>query len=73
MLVNIQAHDDSISYIECLSQICFVSIFGGLEKKANKIMDRTMLGTLCFLYKHLEVRRVNDLFPHRGPCTLELN
>ncbi|CAO2628966.1 Olfactory receptor 7G3 [Lemmus lemmus] len=31
ILVNIQAQDNSVSYIECLSQMCFVSTFGGTE------------------------------------------
>ncbi|XP_070270021.1 olfactory receptor 7G2-like [Myotis yumanensis] len=31
MLVNIQTHNQSISYIGCITQICFVMVFVGLE------------------------------------------
>ncbi|XP_036049767.1 olfactory receptor 7G2-like [Onychomys torridus] len=38
MLVNIQAQDQSISYMSCLSQVCFVLIFGGLESCVLAVM-----------------------------------
>ncbi|XP_059122661.1 olfactory receptor 7G2-like [Peromyscus eremicus] len=38
MLVNIQAQDQSISYMGCLSQVCFVLIFGGLESCVLAVM-----------------------------------
>jgi olfactory receptor len=31
MLVYNQAQDQSITYADCLSQVCFVSFFGGIE------------------------------------------
>ncbi|XP_052045671.1 olfactory receptor 7G2-like [Apodemus sylvaticus] len=47
MLVNIQAHDDSISYIECLSQICFLSIFGGMENFLLAVMAYDRYVAIC--------------------------
>ncbi|XP_028619702.1 olfactory receptor 7G2-like [Grammomys surdaster] len=47
MLVNIQAHDDSISYIECLSQICFVSIFGDMENFLLAVMAYDRYVAIC--------------------------
>ncbi|XP_051011734.1 olfactory receptor 7G2-like [Acomys russatus] len=38
MLVNIQTQDPSITYIGCLSQACFVLIFGGLESCLLAVM-----------------------------------
>ncbi|XP_052583057.1 olfactory receptor 7G2-like [Peromyscus californicus insignis] len=38
MLMNIQAQDQSISYMGCLSQVCFVLIFGGLESCVLAVM-----------------------------------
>uniref|UniRef100_A0A8C9AGB0 Olfactory receptor n=1 Tax=Prolemur simus TaxID=1328070 RepID=A0A8C9AGB0_PROSS len=31
MLVNIQAQDQSITYVGCITQVCFVLVFAGLE------------------------------------------
>ncbi|XP_045404202.1 olfactory receptor 7G2-like [Lemur catta] len=31
MLVNIQARDQSITYVGCITQVCFVLVFAGLE------------------------------------------
>ncbi|XP_051011730.1 olfactory receptor 7G2-like [Acomys russatus] len=47
MLVNIQAEDDSISYIECLSQICFLSIFGGMENFLLAVMAYDRYVAIC--------------------------
>nr|XP_048290936.1 olfactory receptor 7G2-like [Myodes glareolus] len=38
MLVNIQTQDQSISYVGCLSQVCFVLIFGTLENCILAVM-----------------------------------
>ncbi|XP_047394099.1 olfactory receptor 7G2-like [Sciurus carolinensis] len=38
MLVNIQAQDQSIIYTGCLSHVCFVLIFGGLENCVLAVM-----------------------------------
>ncbi|XP_057623554.1 olfactory receptor 7G2-like [Chionomys nivalis] len=38
MLVNIQTQDQSISYAGCLSQVCFVLIFGTLENCILAVM-----------------------------------
>ncbi|XP_012982092.2 olfactory receptor 7G1-like [Mesocricetus auratus] len=38
LLVNIQTQDQSISYTGCLSQVCFVLIFGGLESCLLAVM-----------------------------------
>ncbi|XP_038178965.1 olfactory receptor 7G2-like [Arvicola amphibius] len=47
MLVNIQEQDNSISYIECLSQICFVSIFGGMENFLLAVMAYDHYVAIC--------------------------
>ncbi|XP_031200676.1 olfactory receptor 7G2-like [Mastomys coucha] len=47
MLVNIQVHDDSISYIGCLSQICFVSIFGVMENFLLAVMAYDRYVAIC--------------------------
>ncbi|XP_059122660.1 olfactory receptor 7G2-like [Peromyscus eremicus] len=47
MLVNIQTQDDSISYIECLSQICFVSIFGEMENYLLAVMAYDRYVAIC--------------------------
>ncbi|XP_076782091.1 olfactory receptor 7G2-like [Arvicanthis niloticus] len=47
MLVNIHAHDDSIGYIECLSQICFVSIFGDMENFLLAVMAYDRYVAIC--------------------------
>ncbi|XP_052582117.1 putative gustatory receptor clone PTE03 [Peromyscus californicus insignis] len=47
MLVNIQAQYDSISYIECLSQMCFVSVFGGMENLLLAVMAYDRYVAIC--------------------------
>ncbi|XP_028617677.1 olfactory receptor 7G2-like [Grammomys surdaster] len=47
MLVSIQAHDDIISYIECLSQICFLSIFGVMENFLLAVMAYDRYAAIC--------------------------
>ncbi|XP_028718901.1 olfactory receptor 7G2-like [Peromyscus leucopus] len=47
MLVNIQAQDQSISYMGCLSQVCFVLIFGGLESCVLAVMAYDRYLAIC--------------------------
>ncbi|XP_032766012.1 olfactory receptor 7G2-like [Rattus rattus] len=47
MLVNNQAQDDSISYVECLTQICFVSIFGDMENFLLAVMAYDRYVAIC--------------------------
>ncbi|XP_051011732.1 olfactory receptor 7G2-like [Acomys russatus] len=47
MLVNIQALDNSISYIECLSQTCFVSIFSDMENFLLAVMAYDRYVAIC--------------------------
>ncbi|XP_076431671.1 olfactory receptor 7G1-like [Peromyscus maniculatus bairdii] len=47
MLVNIQAQDQSISYTGCLSQVCFVLIFGGLESCVLAVMAYDRYLAIC--------------------------
>ncbi|XP_036049699.1 olfactory receptor 7G2-like [Onychomys torridus] len=59
MLVNIQAQDDRISYTECLSQICFVSIFGGMENFLLAVMAYDRYVAIC---KPLQYRVIMNPF-----------
>ncbi|XP_047387630.1 olfactory receptor 7G2-like isoform X2 [Sciurus carolinensis] len=47
MLVNIQTQDQSISYTGCLSQVCFVLIFGGLENFLLAVMAYDRFVAIC--------------------------
>ncbi|MBZ3888688.1 Olfactory receptor 7G3 [Sciurus carolinensis] len=47
MLVNIQTQDQSISYTGCLSQVCFVLIFGGLENFLLAVMAYHRFVAIC--------------------------
>nr|XP_020008174.1 olfactory receptor 7G2-like [Castor canadensis] len=47
MLVNIQAQTQSITYIGCLSQVCFVLIFGGLENCLLAVMAYDRYVAIC--------------------------
>ncbi|MBZ3889414.1 Olfactory receptor 7G1 [Sciurus carolinensis] len=47
MLVNIQAHSQSISYTSCISQVCFVLIFGGLESCLLAVMAYDRYVAIC--------------------------
>ncbi|MBZ3887501.1 Olfactory receptor 7G1 [Sciurus carolinensis] len=47
MLVNIQTQDQSISYTGCLSQVCFVLSFGGLEDFLLAVMAYDRFVAIC--------------------------
>ncbi|XP_005406173.1 PREDICTED: olfactory receptor 7G2-like [Chinchilla lanigera] len=47
VLVNIQTQDHSITYTGCLSQICFVLIFGGLESCLLAVMAYDRYVAIC--------------------------
>ncbi|XP_051011731.1 olfactory receptor 7G2-like [Acomys russatus] len=47
MLVNIQEHDDSISYIECLCQIFFFSVFCAMENFLLAVMAYDRYVAIC--------------------------
>ncbi|XP_008845642.1 olfactory receptor 7G2-like [Nannospalax galili] len=47
MLMNIEAQDDSITHMQCLSQICFVSIFGGMENFLLAVMAYDRYVAIC--------------------------
>ncbi|MBZ3873333.1 Olfactory receptor 7G1 [Sciurus carolinensis] len=47
ILTNIQAQDQSISYAGCLSQMCFVLIFGGLENCLLAVMAYDRYVAIC--------------------------
>ncbi|NP_001000986.1 olfactory receptor Olr1132 [Rattus norvegicus] len=47
ILVNLQGQDNSISYIECLSQICFASVFGGMENFLLAVMAYDRYVAIC--------------------------
>ncbi|VTJ82436.1 olfactory receptor 7G2-like [Marmota monax] len=47
MLVNILRQDQSITYAGCLSQICFVLIFGGLENCLLAVMAYDRYVAIC--------------------------
>ncbi|XP_004633101.1 olfactory receptor 7G2-like [Octodon degus] len=48
MLVDLQIQDHSITYIGCLSQICFVLIFGGLESFLLAAMSYDRYVAICY-------------------------
>ncbi|MBZ3878413.1 Olfactory receptor 7G1 [Sciurus carolinensis] len=47
MLVNIQTHSHSISYTSCISQVCFVLVFGGLESCLLAVMAYDRYVAIC--------------------------
>nr|XP_020010513.1 olfactory receptor 7G1-like [Castor canadensis] len=47
ILVNIQGHTQSITYIGCLSQVCFVLIFCGLENCLLAVMAYDRYVAIC--------------------------
>ncbi|XP_047388131.1 olfactory receptor 7G2-like [Sciurus carolinensis] len=47
ILANIQAQDQSITYTGCLSQMCFVLIFGGLENCLLAVMAYDRFVAIC--------------------------
>ncbi|XP_057623546.1 olfactory receptor 7G2-like isoform X1 [Chionomys nivalis] len=47
LLLNIQAHDQSITYIGCLSQVCFILIFCVLESCLLTVMAYDRYVAIC--------------------------
>ncbi|MBZ3891565.1 Olfactory receptor 7G1 [Sciurus carolinensis] len=47
MLVNILREDQSITYTGCLSQVCFVLVFGGLENCLLAVMTYDRYVAIC--------------------------
>jgi olfactory receptor len=47
MLVNIQKQDQNISYIGCISQVCFVSVFVGMENCILAVMAYDRYVAIC--------------------------
>ncbi|XP_048082998.1 olfactory receptor 7G1-like [Ursus arctos] len=47
MLVNIQTQNQSISYTGCLTQVCFVLVFGGLEGFLLAVMAYDRYVAIC--------------------------
>ncbi|NP_001001079.1 olfactory receptor Olr1137 [Rattus norvegicus] len=47
MLVNIQAQNNTINYIQCISQLCFVSIFSGMENFLLAVMAYDRYVAIC--------------------------
>ncbi|XP_008845643.1 olfactory receptor 7G1-like [Nannospalax galili] len=47
LLVNIQSQDQSITYRGCMSQVCFVLIFGGLESCLLAVMAYDRYVAIC--------------------------
>ncbi|XP_006877725.1 PREDICTED: olfactory receptor 7G2-like [Chrysochloris asiatica] len=47
MLVNIQAQNQTITYIGCLSQIFFVTVFGGFENFLLAVMAYDRYAAIC--------------------------
>ncbi|MBZ3869547.1 Olfactory receptor 7G1 [Sciurus carolinensis] len=47
MLANLQAQDQSITYTGCLSQVCSVLIFGGLENGLLAVMAYDRYVAIC--------------------------
>ncbi|EFB25544.1 hypothetical protein PANDA_010868, partial [Ailuropoda melanoleuca] len=47
MLVNIQAQNQSITYTGCLTQVCFVLAFGGLESFLLAVMAYDRYVAIC--------------------------
>ncbi|KAI5195747.1 Olfactory Receptor 7G3 [Manis pentadactyla] len=47
MLVNIQTHRKSISYSGCLTQMCFVMVFGGMDTFLLTVMSYDWFVAIC--------------------------
>ncbi|XP_028619761.1 olfactory receptor 7G2-like [Grammomys surdaster] len=47
MLVNIQAQNNKISYMQCISQLCFVSVFSGMENFLLAVMAYDRYVAIC--------------------------
>ncbi|XP_004633100.3 olfactory receptor 7G2-like [Octodon degus] len=57
MLVDIQTQDHSITYIGCLSQICFVLIFGGLESCLLAVMSYDRYVAICYPLRYTVIMK----------------
>ncbi|XP_015359355.1 olfactory receptor 7G2-like [Marmota marmota marmota] len=55
MLVNIQTHTQSISYTGCLSQLCFVLIFSGLENCVLAVMAYDRYVAICYPLRYMVI------------------
>ncbi|XP_008826826.1 putative gustatory receptor clone PTE38 [Nannospalax galili] len=55
MLVNIQTQDQSISYTGCLSQVCFVLIFGSVENCLLAVMAYDRYVAICHPLKYIVI------------------
>nr|XP_027810732.1 olfactory receptor 7G2-like isoform X1 [Marmota flaviventris] len=54
-LVNIQAHTQSITYTGCLSQLCSVLIFGGLENCLLAVMAYDRYVAICHPLRYMVI------------------
>ncbi|XP_006898810.1 PREDICTED: olfactory receptor 7G2-like [Elephantulus edwardii] len=48
MLVNLQTHTQSITYSGCITQICFVLVFGGMENSLLAVMAYDRYVAICY-------------------------
>ncbi|KAF7482095.1 hypothetical protein GHT09_006688 [Marmota monax] len=55
MLVNIQTHTQGISYTGCLSQLCFVLIFSGLENCVLAEMAYDRYVAICYPLRYMVI------------------
>ncbi|XP_014446239.1 olfactory receptor 7G2 [Tupaia chinensis] len=55
MLVNIQTQSQSITYMGCLAQVCFVFIFGGLENSLLAVMAYDRYVAICHPLRYLVI------------------
>jgi olfactory receptor len=55
MLVNLLTQDESITYTGCLSQVCFVLIFGSLENCLLAVMAYDRYVAICHPLKYLVI------------------
>uniref|UniRef100_A0A8D2DLP7 Olfactory receptor n=1 Tax=Sciurus vulgaris TaxID=55149 RepID=A0A8D2DLP7_SCIVU len=55
MLVNIQSQDQSISYTGCLTQVCFVLVFGGLENCLLAVMAYDRYVAICHPLRYIDI------------------
>ncbi|XP_047386316.1 olfactory receptor 7G2-like [Sciurus carolinensis] len=60
MLANIQAQDQSITYTGCLSQVCSVLIFGGLENCLLAAMAYDCYVAICHPLRYMVI--MNPIF-----------
>ncbi|XP_008249096.2 olfactory receptor 7G2-like [Oryctolagus cuniculus] len=55
MLVNLQTRDRSITYMGCLTQICFILILGGLENCLLAVMAYDRYMAICHPLRYMAV------------------